>query len=507
MVDGDDVLDPLTWYADADGDGFGDAAAPLAACEPPSGFVSNDVDCDDTNYAVQPGSGEYCDGIDNNCDGLIDDEAAIDASTWYRDADGDGFGNVTITGVACNAPAGFVEDDTDCDDTDLHVHPAATEVCNSEDDDCDGTIDEGFEFSTWYRDADGDGHGDFTSVAISCAPLSGYTSSSDDCDDTEYWSHPGLSELCDEIDNDCDGVVDEDLTFVDFVPDADGDGYGSAAGPVVTDCIPPTGHVVDDSDCDDSDATVHPGAIEACNGIDDNCDGTLDEDLPLYDYYRDADGDDYGIPEDSVTACDTPEGYAGLDTDCDDADDHIYPGAYELCNEIDDDCDGVIDDDCGDRREFVLFVTDAFIGSTESSWLEDRDAANAYCETYAESHDIEATDYRIVYSTPEEDAKDFLVYEGGVGHLVYDSAGTLIDEEDLWDGTDIRLPDMVSWTITGTWNDGEFYECSGSYPSGSWPICQYCSEKFACGGATDNPFEPGACCWTGNRAIVCMGTL
>jgi hypothetical protein len=155
----------------------------------------------------------------------------------------------------------------------------------------------------------------------------------------------------------------------------------------------------------------------------------------------------------------------------------------------------------------VLFVTDAFVGSGESSWLETREDANAYCETYAGTHGIEASDYRVVYSTPEENAKDYLVYEGGLGHLVYDSAGTLLDEEDLWDGTDIRLPDMVSWTITGTWNDGEFHECSGSYPSGSWPICQFCDQKFACGSSADNPFEPGACCWTGTRAILCMGTL
>jgi len=506
-VDGDNVLDPLTWYADADGDGFGDPLAPAAACTLPAGHVSNAVDCDDTSFAVFPGASEYCDGIDNNCDEIIDDESAIDTILWFRDSDSDGFGDPLITHSSCTAPAGFVADDADCDDTNLHIHPAADEVCNNQDDDCDGTIDEGFAMTPWYRDADGDGHGDFTELAYSCTPLAGYTSNNDDCDDSEYWSHPGLSELCDEIDNDCDGEVDEELTFVDFVPDADGDGYGSAAGPVVTDCIPPAGHVVDTSDCDDTDATVHPGAVESCNGVDDNCDGALDEGLPLFTYYEDTDGDEFGVPEVSVTACDTPEGYAALDTDCDDGDDHIHPGAFEHCNEIDDDCDGVVDDDCSDRREFVLFVTDAVIGSGATSWLETREDANAYCETYADRTGIEATDYRIVYSTPDEDAKDFLVYEGGDGHLVWDSEGTLLDEEDLWDGGDIRLPDMVSWTITGTWNDGEFYECTGPYPAGSWPICQYCDEQFACGSSEANPFEPGACCWTGTRAIVCMGTL
>jgi hypothetical protein len=64
---------------------------------------------------------------------------------------------------------------------------------------------------------------------------------------------------------------------------------------------------------------------------------------------------------------------------------------------------------------------------------------------------------------------------------------------------------MRSWTITGTNSSGEHTSCSGSYPDGSWPICQYCSQKFACGSSTDDPFAPGACCWTGTRAIVCMG--
>jgi hypothetical protein len=505
QVDGPEPVDPQRFYADSDGDGFGDSLAVVLTCDQPAGTSVNDLDCDDSSFAIFPGASEYCDGIDNNCDGVIDDLSAIDAGTWSRDADGDGFGNPDITGLGCTAPTGFVEDGSDCDDTDLHVHPAADEVCNGADDDCDGTIDEGFSLTPWYRDADGDGHGDFTHLVYSCTPIAGYSASSDDCDDAEYWSHPGLAELCDEIDNDCDGVVDEELSFVDFVPDADGDGYGSAAGPVVSDCIPPADHVVDTSDCDDADASVHPGAVEACNGVDDNCDGTLDEDLPLYSYYLDEDGDEFGLAEVSVEACDTPEGYAALDTDCDDGDDHIHPGGYELCNEIDDDCNGLVDDDCGDRREFVLYVTNATIGSSESSWLDSRDDADAFCQDYADSHGIAVSDATIVYSTPDEDAKDHLLYIEG--DLIWDSEGALVDEEDLWGGSDIRLPDMASYTITSSWNDGEFHECSGSYPSGSWPICQYCDQKFACGSSSDNPFEPSACCWTGTRAVVCLGAI
>ncbi|MAY80788.1 MAG: hypothetical protein CL930_08380 [Deltaproteobacteria bacterium] len=506
-VDGDDAIDPSDWYQDIDGDGYGDIDVFISACDAPEGYVANNTDCDDVRGTVNPGMMELCDDMDNNCDDLVDDASSIDASEWYRDADGDGFGNPDSTMTACDAPVGYVLDASDCDDSDLRIYPEATEVCNGADDNCDGTVDEGFPLETYYRDADGDGHGSVVDIILSCTPIAGYVTVGDDCDDAEYWSYPGLAELCDDIDNDCDGVIDEELTWVDFVPDADGDGYGSAAGPVVTECSPPDGYVIDTTDCDDEDPEVNPASIESCNGVDDNCNGELDEGLPTYVYYEDLDADGFGVPDGTVDACDTPEGYAEVDTDCDDLDDETYPGAYEFCDGEDDDCDGVIDDDCGFSRNFVLFVTDASISSSESSWIEDRDAANAYCESYGEGAGIDGTDYRIVYSTPDENAKDYLVYEGGVGHNVFDSSGTLVDEEDLWDGTDIRLPDMRSWTITGTWNDGEFHECSGSYPAGSWPICQYCDQKFACGSSSDNPFEPGACCWTGNRAIVCMATI
>ncbi|MFT4627681.1 MAG: hypothetical protein ACI8PZ_006368 [Myxococcota bacterium] len=157
--------------------------------------------------------------------------------------------------------------------------------------------------------------------------------------------------------------------------------------------------------------------------------------------------------------------------------------------------------------EFVLFVTNTFIGSDPATWLLSRGDADAYCASYAASNGIAGSDFRIVYSTPSEDAWDYLAYSPGPDARVYDRDGVLVDSGDLWDGSDIALPDMVAWTITGSWSDGAFHECDGAYPSGSWPICQYCDEKFACGTTGDNPFEPSSCCWTGIRAVVCMGTL
>jgi hypothetical protein len=503
-VDGPEPLDPSVFFADDDGDGFGTEASTIDACSPPEGFTPDASDCDDSDPFISPFGFEVCDGVDNDCDGSVDEDSDFDGSVWYRDSDGDGFGDIDVTHVSCAAPSGYVGNSDDCDDTMSVVFPDAEEYCNDIDDDCDGAVDEGFELSTYYADADGDGHGSGVDPIISCMSLTGYAAVGDDCDDDEYWAHPGLAELCDGIDNDCDGIVDEEIVFTDFVPDDDGDGYGDASGPVTSACSPPPGMVVDTTDCDDSNPEVYPGVTELCNGLDDNCDGTIDEFMPSYTYYEDADGDGYGVPDSSTTACTLPPGYSSLDSDCDDGDEGIHPGAYEFCDGEDDDCDGVIDDDCGFSRNFVLFVTDTFIGSAESSWLTDREAADAKCTDYAASSGIAGSDFRIVYSTPDEDARDYLDYEPGLDQL-YDRYGTSISDEDMYDGSSPVLPDMKSWTIQGSGSDGRFSECSGSYPSGSWPICQYCSEKFTCGSSSDAMFAVSACCWTGNRAVICMG--
>ena len=112
-----------------------------------------------------------------------------------------------------------------------------------------------------------------------------------------------------------------------------------------------------------------------------------------------------------------------------------------------------------------------------------------------------------MYSTATEDARDYLDYDSSAGDRVYDRYGTQIDGGDLWGSGSVTLSDLKSWTITGTQSDGTYTTCSGSYPAGSWPICQYCSQKFACASSTDDPFAPGACCWTGTRAILCMGKI
>ena len=159
-----------SFYVDADGDGFGTGAGVLA-CEASSGLVDNADDCDDGLASVHPTALEVCidgdadldgldDAIDNNCDGQVDDSSATDALLWHRDLDGDGFGDSNHSVLACEQPAQFVSDNTDCDDLRANVNPGVQEDCaTGYDDDCSGTNNDSnaLSCSVFYEDGDGDG--------------------------------------------------------------------------------------------------------------------------------------------------------------------------------------------------------------------------------------------------------------------------------------------------------------------------------------------------------------
>jgi len=163
------------------------------------------TDCDDGDASVNPGATEVCDGVDNDCDGSIDEAGATGGSTWYADADGDGYGDAAASTTACSQPSGYVADGTDCDDGDATAYPGATEVCDGLDNDCDGSIDEGTTASTWYADADGDSYGDDATALSTCSPPAGYVTTGGDCDDAAASVNPGAEEVCnDGLDNDCD---------------------------------------------------------------------------------------------------------------------------------------------------------------------------------------------------------------------------------------------------------------------------------------------------------------
>ncbi|MFM7204750.1 MAG: MopE-related protein, partial [Myxococcota bacterium] len=142
-------------------------------------------------------------------------------------------------------------------------------------------------------------------------------------------------------DNNCNGTTDESLTTLYF-QDADGDGYGDNNQSLSTCDAPPAGYITQAGDCQDGNAAISPAATEQCNGVDDNCNGSLDE-LPTQTYYQDADGDGYGNPSVSQASCAQPIGFVSNSTDCNDSDANVSPVGTESSNGIDDDCDGMID--------------------------------------------------------------------------------------------------------------------------------------------------------------------
>ena len=327
--------------SDADGDG-----------------VPESEDCDDLDATAFPGNAEVCDGVDNNCDGTIDEGMTV---TLYTDADGDGFGDAAAAVDACDIGNGLVANAADCDDANEASYPGAAEICDENDNDCDGDIDEDSEV-LFYADTDGDGYGDPDVTSMGCDPDEGFVADATDCDDTRENAFPGAPELCDEVDNDCDGDVDEEPTDgTIYYPDTDGDGQGDENLPTPA-CTLPEGYSENGEDCDDAVATTYTGAPELCDEVDNDCDGETDEDdaVDPTTWYADGDGDGYGVDDDTVVQCDSPgSGYSDLGGDCADGDSTINPGADELCATVgvDDDCDGSTDE--GDAADAVIWYEDA----------------------------------------------------------------------------------------------------------------------------------------------------
>lgn len=326
---GTDTACDTAWYADVDADGYGDADS--VSCEPFTGAVADATDCDDTRGDVNPGAVEVCNGRDDDCDGQLDSDAT-DMVTSYVDADGDDYGDATTGIVDCGVQKGYVTDGTDCDDTDAEIHPGADET------DCQGEIDYNCDGSVGSADLDGDGW-------LAC----------EDCADDDAGRNPEADEVCDTgVDEDCDGLVDGDDTSATggqtWYRDADGDDYGNDA---VTreDCDQPSGFAAEGGDCDDADSWRNPGRTEVCDpdDLDEDCSWTADDLDAFVDsdgwvvYGYDADGDGFGDEDRTVEQCDPPAGYVADDEDCNDANADVNPGADEVCNGYDDDCDTAVD--------------------------------------------------------------------------------------------------------------------------------------------------------------------
>jgi uncharacterized protein (TIGR03382 family) len=324
-----------------------DSSLPVDACEMPSGYAAQAGDCDDARELSNPGAVESCNGYDDDCDGEVDEDSAVDASSWHADDDGDSFGDPEDVASACTQPAGSVADATDCDDSQATISPDAPEYCDGIDNDCDGLLDEdtAVDAQSWYADVDGDGYGDSDADLTDCDQPEGYVSDPDDCDDRDRDRNPSADEIWyDGVDQDCDGNDDDqdgdgspvaddcDDEDAERSPDNDEIWYDGVDGDCAMDSDFDQDADGQDSetyggeDCDDADASVYEGAV------DDPYDGLITDCANAGEYDADADGH----PSDAF----------GGD-DCDDANSDIHPGAAdEPDNGLDEDCDGV---DAGDE--------------------------------------------------------------------------------------------------------------------------------------------------------------
>ncbi len=361
---------------DDDGDGYCDAAM---------GYDPGTItckkggnDCDDTNPAIHPKAPEICDGLDNDCNGFAD---ALDPGLPLTDPQScaNQLGVCGGSMKAISLCSGGVWQE--CSPTDYKKYDSnysSTEICDDKDNNCNGIIDEGCD-----DDKDGYCDSNFSTLGfpLSCPKGGG------DCDDNNSKTRPGAPELCDDLDENCNGVIDEGC-------DKDKDGYCDASmttfgGPKVC----PAGG----DDCNDNDLNIHPYANEKCNGIDDDCNGATDEmwpDLglvcaggkgqcavkgtkvckadgssstcsiqpgpPQAEICDNLDNDcngatDEGCDDDGDGFCDANMGAIGHPYacgmgpgDCDDTNPDVHPGAKELCDNVDNDCDGKTDADDGD---------------------------------------------------------------------------------------------------------------------------------------------------------------
>lgn len=286
---------PTTYYQDLDGDSYGNLNVPILSCLVLPGLVSNSLDCDDTNAAINP------------------------TTVWYADADGDTYGNALVSQVGCLQPTGYVLNNTDCNDNNASANAVAT----------------------WYQDMDGDGFGNLNVSQVNCGQPLGYVASNTDCNDNAALINPNAVEIFDAIDNNCNGSVDEGFTPVPYYLDQDGDGVGGSTF-VMNVVSPGPNYSLTTGDCNDLNANMYPGNTEICDNLDNDCDATIDEGLILITYYQDSDGDNYGNVNITIAACSTPNGYVLDTTDCNDANANIHPGAVDIPgNGIDEDCSGL----------------------------------------------------------------------------------------------------------------------------------------------------------------------
>jgi hypothetical protein len=367
--DGDTILDvndncPETAnksQLDTDGDNVGNACDD----DDDGDGVPDALDCAPIDANIAPGKAEVCNLVDDDCDGAVDEPGSDGCTTHYLNTDNDGFGVEALSKCLCEPEVPYTATQSgDCDDQNSQIFPGATEVCNGKDDDCDTETDEigSLGCTDAYVDADLDGWGDATAGCL-CVAGVGFSNKSGDCDDNDGMAHPAMQESCSGKDDNCDGNVDEadaqDCKVYYIDEDEDGSGLSGDSQ-----CLcAPTGlyTAATGGDCDDKAQAVFPGNPEACDAIDNNCNGQIDEGV-LTTFYLDGDSDGYGAAYNTKEACEVPADYTDQGGDCNDFNPQISPGVDELCDDIDNDCDGAVDEDLPEVDAYVDLDGDQFGG-------------------------------------------------------------------------------------------------------------------------------------------------
>ncbi len=275
-----------------------------------------------------------------------------------------------------------------------------------------------------------------------------------DCDDGNPAINPSAAEICDEVDNNCNGLTDEGLTSTFYV-DEDGDAFGDASR-IVEACGWEEGLAEVAEDCDDANADVNPGMEERCNGFDDNCDGETDEvsAVDARTWYLDVDLDSYGDEKKLTVSCEQPEGHVPASGDCDDENAAINPSATEICNDLDDNCDGVVDTDAVDAPTWYRDVDGDGYGEDGSDRVS-CDPPDGYA---ALGGDCAVNDATInpgqleVCDTIDNDCDASTGEDGLVSYVAVDGS----------------VSDFTSYFSSGTWSRPEGWVLSGG---GTYRFC------------------------------------